>query len=447
MAMRTLSVRAFVIFTVFAAALLVRLAPAQAVEVERVVSAGGIEAWLVRDPSNPITTMKFAFRGGSALDPEGKSGLANLVAATLDEGAGDMDSNAFQRALDERSISLGFDSSRDSFRGSLRTLNAHRDDAFKYLRLALTAPRFDTDPLTRMRAQIMSGIKQAEEDPQARASKLIFETAFAGHPYARDNDGTLDSVPTITTDDMRKFVATRLARNNLLIGVVGDINADELKVYLDQSFGALPVTAAPWVLPKVAPKLDGGVKVIDIDVAQSSVQFAQPGIDRHDPDFYTAYVLNYVLGGGGFVSRLYDEVREKRGLAYSVYSYLMPLDAAAAVMGGAGTANARVADTLATVREVWQKFAAEGPTADELKDAKTYLTGAYPLRFTSSAAIADTLVGMQEDDLGIDYIDKRNSFIEAVNLKDAKRVAAKLFQPDKLSFVIAGRPAGVTATQ
>lgn len=447
MIMRTVSARTALLAIVLAAVFLARLSPAHAVEVERVVSPGGIEAWLVSDHSNPITTVKFAFRGGSALDPQGKSGLANLVAATLDEGAGDMDSNTFQKALDERSISLGFDSGRDSFRGSLRTLNAHRDEAFEYLRLALTSPRFDADPLTRMRAQILSGIKQAEEDPQARASKLIFATAFAGHSYARDNDGTLESVAAISADDMRAFVTRRLARDNLLIGVVGDINADELKVYLDQAFGALPAKAAPWALPKIAPKLDGGVKVIDIDVAQSSVQFAQPGIDRHDPDFYTAYVLNYVLGGGGFVSRLYDEVREKRGLAYSVYSYLMPLDAAAVVMGGAGTANARVADTLATVREVWQKFAAEGPTADELKDAKTYLTGAYPLRFTSSSAIADSLVGMQEDNLGIDYIDKRNSFIEAVTLKDAKRVAAKLFQPDKLSFVIAGRPAGVTATQ
>lgn len=447
MAMRSLSIRTALIAMMFAVAFLARLMPANAVEVERVVSPGGIEAWLVSDHSNPITTVKFAFRGGSALDPDDKSGLANLVAATLDEGAGDMDSNAFQKALDERSISLGFDSGRDSFRGTLRTLNAHRDDAFKYLRLALTAPRFDADPLTRMRAQIMSGIQQSEEDPQARASKLIFETAFAGHPYARDNDGTLKSVAAITVDDMRAFVAQRLARDNLLIGVVGDIDADALKVYLDQAFGALPAKAESWALPKIAPKLDGGVKVIDIDVAQSSVQFAQPGIDRHDPDFYTAYVLNYVLGGGGFVSRLYDEVREKRGLAYSVYSYLMPLDAGAAVMGGAGTANARVADTLATVRQVWQKFAAEGPTADELKDAKTYLTGAYPLRFTSSSAIADSLVGMQEDNLGIDYMDKRNSFIEAVTLKDAKRVAAKLFQPGKLSFVIAGRPVGVTATQ
>lgn len=418
--------------------------PAHAVQVERVMSPGGIEAWLIRDPSNPITTMKLSFRGGAALDPDGKEGLANFVAATLDEGAGDMDSNTFQKALDERSISLRFSAGRDSFRGSLRTLNKYRDDAFDYLRLALTQPRFDAEPVARMRAQILSGIRQQREDPGNLASQTLFETAFKGHPYARDNDGTEESVAAITADDLRGFAQRRLARDNLLIGVVGDIDAETLKVYLDKAFGALPEKAAAWQVAKVTPELDGSVKVIDVDVPQSAIQFAQPGILRSDPDFYTAYVLNYVLGGGGFVSRLYDEVREKRGLAYSVYTYLMPLDAAGAVMGGAGTANARVGKTVATVRDVWRKFAENGPTADELKDAKTYLTGAFPLRFTSSAAIADMLVGMQEENLGIDYIDRRNGFIDAVTLEDAKRVAARLYQPDKLTFFIAGKPEGVT---
>lgn len=426
-----------------AVAVFFTIVPAHAAEVERVVSPGGIEAWLIRDHSNPITTLKLSFRGGAALDPDSKEGLANFVASTIDEGAGDMDSNAFQKALDARSISLRFSAGRDSFRGSLRTLNKHMDDAFEYLRLALNMPRFDAEPLARIRAQILSGIVQDREDPRHLAGRAVFEAAFQGHPYARENSGTEQTVGAITPDDMRRFVAQRFARDNLLIGVVGDIDADTLKGYLDRTFGALPEKAAPWRVARIQPKLNGGVKVIDVNVPQSSIQFAQPGILRNDPDFYTAYVLNYVIGGGGFVSRLYEEVREKRGLAYSVYSYLMPLDAAGAIMGGAGTANARVGETVATVREVWKKFAADGPTADELEDAKTYLTGAFPLRFTSSSAIADMLVGMQEDNLGIDYIEKRNGYIEAVTLADAKRVAARLFQPDNLTFVIAGQPEGL----
>ncbi len=419
--------------------------PAFAVKVERVVSDGGIEAWLIRDHSNPITTVKFAFRGGAALDPDGMEGLADLAASTIDEGAGDMDSNTFQQTLDARSITLRFNAGLDTFRGTLRTLNKHRDKAFDMLRLALTQPRFDAEPLARIRAQVLSKIEQDQEDPGYRARRQAMQTAFAGHPYARPSEGTLASVAAITQADLKAFVARRFARDNLLIGVVGDIQADELKVFLDQAFGALPAEAASWQIAKVTPKLSAGVEVVDMKVGQSAIQFMQPGIFRTDPDFYTAYVLNYILGGGGFVSRLYDEVREKRGLAYSIYSYLMPMDAGAAVMGGSGTANARAGETVATVRDVWAKFAADGPTEAELKDAKTYLTGAFPLRFTSSTAIAETLVSMQEDNLGIDYIDNRNGYIEAVTFEDAKRVAKSLFQPDKLSFFIAGQPEGLPA--
>jgi zinc protease len=243
------------------------------------------------------------------------------------------------------------------------------------------------------------------------------------------------------------FTQTRFARDNLIIGVVGDIQADELKIYLDKTFGDLPAKASSSGVAKVDALLTGGTTVIDVDVPQSSIQFGQPGISRDDPDFYAAHVLNYILGGGSFVSRLYQQVREERGLAYSVYSYLMPLDSSSAVMGGAGTANARVKETIDVIRDVWKEFAENGPTQAELDDAKTYLTGAFPLRFTSSDTIANMLVAMQDDDLGIDYIDKRNSYIESVTLKEAKRVAKSLYQPEKLSFVIAGRPVGFSATE
>ncbi len=418
---------------------------ALAVDVQKVVSDKGIEAWLIQDTSNPITTLKFSFKGGSALDPDGKTGLAILAASTMDEGAGEMDSQAFQQALNDKSISLGFEAARDSFRGTLRTLNAHRDDAFEYLRLAMTDPRFDTEPVERLRARLISDVRQRSTNPGSMAFRRIWESAYPGHPYSKPRRGTEDGLTAITPDDLKGFVEKRLARNNVTISVVGDITPDALKAYLDDVFGALPETATSRNLADVTPLLDGGVKIVDVDVVQSAIRFVQPGISRDDPDFYTAYVLNYILGGGGFVSRLYSEVREKRGLVYSVYSFLMPLDHTALIGGSAGTANERVAETLETVRSVWKTFAEDGPTAKELKDAKTYLTGNYPLRFTSSSAIADMLVGMQEDDLGIDYIDRRNSLIEAVTLEDAKRVAKRLYQPEKLTFVIAGRPVGVIA--
>jgi zinc protease len=420
---------------------------AHAVEVERVISEKGVEAWLVRDHSNPIVTMEFKFLGGGALDPSDKQGLAALAAATIDEGAGDLDSTAFQTALDDRSITLSFSAGLDSFRGTFRTLNKHRDYAFELARLALTEARFDEEPVDRIRTQLVSRVKQNSQSPNYRASRKILEIAFGGHPYAQPSNGTVEGLTAITRDNLRAFTKNRFARDTLIIGVVGDITADELKVYLDKTFGGLPAKATSTGVPEIMAALSGGITVIDVDVPQSSIQFGHAGISRDDPDFYTAHVLNYILGGGSFVSRLYQQVREERGLAYSVYSYLMPLDSSAAVMGGAGTANERVKETVDVIRDVWQEFAANGPTQQELNDAKTYLTGAFPLRFTSSSTIANMLVAMQNDNLGIDYIDKRNSYIEAVTLEDAKRVANQLYQPEKLSFVIAGKPVGISATE
>ena len=427
-------------------ALCFSVSPAQAVEVEKVVSAKGITAWLVRDSANPITSIRFSFRGGSSLDPAGKQGLATFAASVMDEGAGDLDSQAFQKELEDLSVSLRFDTGLDGFNGRLRTLNKHRDRAAELMRLALSSPRFDKEPTERVRAQLISGLRQSEQDPNTLASRAMFKTMFPAHPYAQPSGGSIEGISKIDAADLKMFVAARLARDNLTVGVVGDISKAELGQLLDRIFGGLPAKATAGTVTKTMPTTKAGVRIVDLAVPPSSIQWAQPGLLRSDPDFYAAYVLNYVLGGGGFVSRLYSEVREKRGLAYSVYSYLMPLDRAGAWVGGAATANARVSETLETVKAVWARMAAEGPTADELKNAKTYLTGSFPLRFTSSDRIAGMLVGMQEDKLGIDYIDRRNSYIEKVTLADVRRVAKNVLDPAKLSFVVAGRPEGVKPT-
>ena len=242
---------------------------------------------------------------------------------------------------------------------------------------------------------------------------------------------------------MRAFVQERLALDTLAIGVVGDITAKELAPLLDKTFGALPAKAAPWKVEDVAPKVAGRTIVIEKPLKQSNILFADRGLMRKDPDFYAAYVMNHILGGGGFTSRLYTEVREKRGLAYSVYTYLHPMDRSAIYAGGAGTANARVAETLKVVRDEWDKLAKDGVTEAELTAAKQYLTGSFPLRFTATERIASILVGMQTEDLGIDYLDKRNSYIEAVSLNDIRRVARKLLHPDDLTVVVVGQPKDV----
>ncbi len=419
--------------------------PARAVEVQQVTSPGGITAWLVEDHSNPILSLDMALVGGAVLDPEGQEGLAYLVSGLIDEGAGELDSQAFQARLQNLSIRLSFDAGLETFRGSLRTLTENRQTAFDLLRLALGEPRFDEEPVGRIRSQIQVQLAQDSENPNVIARRALREMMFPGHPYSRPVHGTPESIQAIGVDDMRRFVSERFARDALIVSVVGDITAEELRPLLDHAFLGLPAEGAPYDLPEVEPQAKGEVLVIERDLPQSVMTFAHKGLMRDDPDFYAAHVANRILGGGGFSSRLYAEVREKRGLAYSVYSYLSSLEHAALVRGGVATANARAGESLEVIREEWARMGAEGPTAEEVDDAKTYMTGSYPLRFSSTSGIAGTLLGIQLDDLGIDYVNIRNDLIDAVTVEDAQRVARELFRAEDLTVVIVGRPDGVAS--
>jgi zinc protease len=410
-----------------------------AAKVEHVTSPGGIEAYLIAEPAVPFMSLSMRFKGGSIGDPDGKEGLANLISGVLDEGAGDLDSQAFQTELEDLAIRLSFDAGRDSFTGDLKTLTENRDRAFELLRLSLTEPRFDDEPVARIKSQIQASLRRRQEDPDSLASKTWFEQAFDGHVYARPVEGTVDSVAAITSEDLESFVDQRLARDNLLIGVAGDITAEELGPLLDHAFGGLPATSAPLDPAETAPKADG-ITVVRQEVPQSKVLFGQKGLERDDPDFYAAYVVNHILGGGGFTSRLTAEIREARGLAYSVYSYLYPTEFAPIWLGGLGTSNASVAQALDLVQVEVKRMATGDITQAELDDAKTYLTGSFPLRLTSNDRIAGLLVSMQVNDLGIDYLEKRNALIEAVTLDDLKRVAARLYDPENLLTVVVGDP-------
>lgn len=415
-------------------------APARAIDIERVTSPGGIEAWLVQDHSNPIIAMEFLFDGGVALDPAGKEGLAEMAAALLDEGAGELDSQAFQQRLEDLSIGLSFRAQFDSFGGGLKTLTENRDTAFELLRLALTAPRFDAEAVDRIRSQILTILARNEKNPGRVAGRAWWSAAFPGHPYGRPQDGTPETVKAITAADLKRFVAQRFGRDNLILAVVGDIAPDQLKPLLDKTFGGLPAKAAPVEVADTGPKDTGSVTVIRRPVPQSIVIFGQRGIKRDDPDWYAAHVMNYVLGGGGFISRLTTEVREKRGLAYSISSWLNPLDHAAVISGSVGTQNARVGESIEIIRAEWKRMRDMGISEAELADAKTFLTGSFPLRLDSTDSIASVLVAVRRHNLGIDYLNKRNGFIDAVTVADVQRVAKRLLDPEKLTFVVVGQP-------
>ena len=314
-------------------------APALATTIERVVSPGGIEAWLVHEPAVPMIAVDFAFGGGAAQDPAGKAGTANLVASLLDEGAGDLNFKTFHARLERKAIELGFQAERDTLRGTLRTLTENRDEAFNYLRLALTAPRFDQTDVEIIRSQILSNLRRATTSPSDIANLRWWQTAFADHPYGRPVNGTLESVPTVTGDDLKGYTRRVLARANLKIAVVGDIDAEAVKAMLDRVFGGLPMEPDLKPVANVAPQGLGRRIVVKLDVPQAVVTFGGAGIARKDPDFMAAYIVNHILGGGAFSSRLYQEVREKRGLAYSVYDSLVWLNHSALFLGG--TANPR----------------------------------------------------------------------------------------------------------
>lgn len=421
--------------------------PARAVEVERVVSPGGIEAWLVEDHKNPIVTMNFLFEGGAALDPAGKEGLANLLSTLLDEGAGDLDAQAFQRRLEDNAIRLGFGAGRDDFSGHLATLKENQDQAFDLLRLALTQPRLAPEAVERMRGSVLAGIRRDLGSPDYIARIAFAEAAFPNHPYGRPAHGTLETVPRITVEDLGGFVRDRFARDTLLVAVAGDITPERLAPALDRVFGGLPAKAKPFAIPDVEPRTGGEVLVVQRPTAQSVLLLGQPGLKRNHPDWFAAAIMNYVLGGGPFTSRLMEEVRIKRGLSYGVSSSLQPLDHSALIVAGGSTRNGKAGEALAIIKEVWAGMRRDGITAEELADAKTYLTGSFPLQFSSTAAISSVVLQVRRDDLGIDYLKRRSALIAAVTLDDVNRVVRQWLDPARLTTVVVGQPEGVKATR
>jgi zinc protease len=413
-------------------------------DIKQVTSPGGIKAWLVEEHSVPLVAIRFAFEGGTAQDPDGKPGLANFLTAMLDEGAGDLKAEAFQERMEDLAMRMSFSEGRDTFYGSFQTLSDNRDETIELLRLALTEPRFDETALERIRKQLIAGLAFAAKNPNRVAGRLWAETAFQGHPYGRPANGTPESVNAITADDLRAYTKNVFARDNLHVAVVGDITSEELGRVLDRVFGALPQSPDLKEIPEA--KIAGGtLKVNQMPVPQSVAVFGLPGLKRDDPDFIPAYVMNHILGGGGFSSRLMEEVREKRGLAYSVYSYLQSFDRAAIFAGQVATKNEALTKSLDVIRGEITQIAEKGVTQEDLDNAKSYLTGSYALRFDTSSKIASQLLAIQLEGLGIDYVNRRNELINAVTLDDVKRVARRLMKPERLIVAIAGQPEGIAA--
>ena len=422
------------------------LAPANATNIQRVVSPGGIEAWLVREPAIPLVAMDFAFKGGANQDPALKPGTSYMVSGLLDDGAGELDTKAFHQRIEELAVELRFSAQRDQFTGSIRMLKDKQEPAFELLRLALNAPRFDTEAVERARAQILSGLRRQTTDPNSIASKVWWATAFPNHPYGHPTNGSLESIPLIQTEDLRTYVKRNLARDNLKIAVVGDIDAAALGQVLDKVFGGLPAKSERQQIPQATLTSVGRRIVVDLDVPQAVLTFGGTGLLRKDPDFIPAFIVNHILGGGSFSSRLYNEVREKRGLAYGVYSSLAPMELSGIFMGGTQTRADGTKEALEVIESEITRMRTEGPTEDELEKAKSYLKGSYALGFDTSSKISAQLLRIQLDEVGIDYINKRNGLIDAVTLADVRRVAKRLAEGG-LFVTVVGKPTGLTSKE
>ncbi|MFN5997273.1 MAG: M16 family metallopeptidase [Paracoccaceae bacterium] len=417
--------------------------PAQAeIAIKEVISPGGIKAWLVEDHNIPFAALEIQFKGGTSLEAPDKRGVINLMTATLEEGAGDLDSKGFAEARDALAASFSFDSGTDSVGVSAKFLTENRDQAIDLLREALINPRFDQDAVDRVREQVLSNLRSNEKDPGTIASEKFDVLAFGDHPYGSSGDGTIPTVTALTRDDVVAAHKAALALDRVFVAASGDITAEELGVLLDHLLGDLPATGAP--LPGEAPwLLPPGVTVVDFPTPQSTVFFGQKGIPRDDPDFFPAFILNEVIGGGRFTARLMTEVREKRGLTYGIGTYIVNMDQADMILGQFSASNDKVAEAIKVVQSEWGRIVSEGVGPEELEATKTYLTGSYPLRFDGNGPIASILVGMQMDGMPMDYVTTRNAKVEAVTMEDIKRVAARLFTPEALQFVVVGQPEGL----
>ena len=411
-----------------------------AAKIQHLISPGGIEAWFVQDATVPLLAMEYAFAGGASQDPADKPGVANLVGDLLDEGSGDLDSKTFHERLERRAIELSFSASRDSFRGSLRMLRDNKDEAFDLLRTALTSPHFDTVDVERIRSQVISGLRRDTTNPTALASRKFLEIAFGDHPYGRQASGTLESVPRITVADLKDYVGRVIAKDTLKIAVVGDVDPATLGKLLDQAFGSLPAKAKLTPVADIEAAKPPQRAFVPLDVPQTVITFGGPGVKRNDPNFMAAYVVNHILGGGGLSSRLYREVREKRGLAYSVFESLSWMEHSAAFIGNTGTRADRAGDTIDAIEKEVRRIAEEGPTQQELDEAKSYLKGSQMLQLDTSSKLASGLLQYQLDKLPIDYLEKRGGIIDAVTLEDTKKAAKRLWGQGLLTVVVGREP-------
>jgi zinc protease len=344
-------------------ALVVSLPARAEIRIQNMTTPGGINAWLVEEHNIPFVALELRWQGGASLDPAGKRGATYMMVGLLEEGSGTMDAQGFAQAREALAAEFEYDIGDDAIAVSARFLTENRDAAMALLRSSLVEPSFDAASVERVRTQILSGIRSDLKDPNEIARAKFDRLVYGDHPYGSAYQGTEASVAALTQDDLRAVHKGTMTRDRLFVSAVGDITAAELATLLDGLLGDMPATG--FDMPPLAqPQFPGGTVVVPFDTPQSVALWGQHGIAFEDPDFFAAYLLDVILGGGGFESRLMNEVREKRGLTYGVSSFLVDKDLAQVYMGQVASANDRIAQAVDVIRAEWARAAAEGVTED-----------------------------------------------------------------------------------
>lgn len=431
----------FLITFFFIASCLPSEAKEKVLDIQEITSPGGIKAWLVEDKSVPIISLRFKFIGAGAVNnSEKQQGLTRLLSNTMDEGAGNLDSQAFQKALNDNSISLRFSAGRDNFGGHVETLSRHKEKAFNLLKLSLNEPRFDEEPLERMRKANISRILSSKSNPSWINARIFNDIAFEGHPYALNSGGTLTTLKSITADDLRNYKNSYLTKDRLIVSATGDISSKELKNIIDKVFGELPETGKKTTVKKYKIQHAGKTFLFKKDIPQTIISTAVPSISKHDPDYYAFQVMNSIFGSSGFGSRLMDEIREKRGLTYGIYSSAIEQKFLSGFEVSTSTKNKSVKETLEIIKQEMNKMTSDLVTEEEIKDAKAYIIGSLPLSMTSTSSISGIIHSLQSNKRPTNYLDTFADNINKVTREDIQRVAKRILKPKNLTTILVGDP-------
>lgn len=407
-------------------------------------SANGAKVLFVEDHDIAMLDVAVSFPAGSAYDVASQTGVAALTHHLLDLGAGGLSEDDVARGVADIGAQLGGSFDQDRASVTLRTLSSppERERALDILAQVLQQPRFPDDILAREKARVIASLKEAETKPESIADKAFQRALFGVHPYAQPVSGEIPSVERIAVADLRDFYAGHYHAAVAVVAIMGDVSRAQAEAIAEKLTAQLPQGAAAAPLPEVATHIAPVERRIAHPASQSHILFGAPGIARSDPDYFPLYVGNYILGGGGFVSRLMEEVREKRGMAYSVYSYFVPMQRPGAFQIGLQTKKEQADEALRLVRAILSDFVAQGPSAKELRAAKQNIVGGFPLRIDSNRKILDYLSMIGFYDLPLTYLDDFSGKVERVTAVQIREAFRRHIDPQAMATVIVGAPEG-----